>query len=150
MVGQVRARLGSTFTAVGLLSVIIAGCATDDGPGGVMPDDTPTPSAPAPSSSDGPPMSSTDLPTLRPPSGPPRTPSDQVPVGWLTGTVTAGGTGPCYGLETDDGAQYAVYGDQGWTLRRGERVRVRVEPLRLKIYCGPGTHVSMLELRRPG
>jgi hypothetical protein len=49
-----------------------------------------------------------------------------------------------------DGAQYAVYGDQGWTLRRGERVRVRVEPLRLKIYCGPGTHVSMLELRRPG
>ena len=93
-------------------------------------------------------MSSIDPPTARPPSPPPPTPTDIVPPEWLVGTVTKGGTGPCYGIRTDDGKLYALYGGSGVALDLGIKVRVRVEPLKLKIYCGPGQHVAILEIER--
>ena len=101
-------------------------------------------------SSDSPPLSSTPPPTISPPTGPPSTPSDQQPTGWIAGRVTRGGSGPCYGLETDDGVQYAMYNADGITLETGAVVRVRVEPLRLFIYCGPGQHVHMLKVEIVG
>jgi hypothetical protein len=95
-----------------------------------------------------PPMSSTVPPSQRPPSRPPKTPTNDVPPGWIVGTVTKGGTGPCYGMETDEGKLYALYGGGGVVLERGSKVRVRVEPLKLKIYCGPGLHVNILEIKQ--
>jgi hypothetical protein len=93
-------------------------------------------------------MSSTVPPSQRPPSRPPTTPTDVVPPGWIVGTVTKGGTGPCYGMETDEGKLYALYGGAGVALERGSKVRVRVEPVKLKIYCGPGLHVNILEIKQ--
>ncbi len=109
---------------------------------------TGTPSVPPVTPTNPPPSAGTDLPTFGPPTGPPSQPTDQIKTGYLTGTVTKGGKGPCYGLEADDGRVYALYSTAGENLARGERVRVRVEPLRLKVYCGPGPHLSMLTVAR--
>jgi hypothetical protein len=107
------------------------------------------PSAPAgPSSPSGRPgspgLSSTQLPAPRPPKGPPKTPSDLITGTWIVGTVTAGGSGPCYRLVTDGGEEYAMHSDAGIALRQGSRIRARVAPLRLRIDCGPGRPVSLL------
>ncbi len=91
-------------------------------------------------------MSSTDPPTSRPPPSPPPTPSGVVPPEWIVGTVTKGGTGPCYGMRPDEGKLYALYGGGGVALEVCSKVRMRVEPLKLKIYCGPGQHVAILEI----
>jgi hypothetical protein len=141
--------------AVGLAlsGVLLAGCAS-------LPDGSATPGetssrsvdqSQSPANPSGraaiPPVSSTVPPSQRPPSRPPKTPTD-VPPGWIVGTVTKGGTGPCYGMETDEGKLYALYGGGGVALERGSKVRVRVEPLKLKIYCGPGLHVHILEIKQ--
>jgi hypothetical protein len=89
-------------------------------------------------------MSNTALPTMRPPK-PPKTPTDLVPHDVIVGKVTRGGSGPCYGLLTVDGDEYALYSAKGIELEEGTTVRVRFEPLKLKIHCGPGRHVSLLE-----
>jgi hypothetical protein len=102
------------------------------------------------SESSSPPLSSVPPPTVITPTGPPSTPSDPQPTGWIAGRVTQGGSGPCYGLETDDGIQYALYNADGVTLETGAVVRVRVEPLLLRINCGPGQHVHMLEVEIVG
>jgi len=70
------------------------------------------------------------------------------PTEWIAGTVTRGGTGPCYGMETDDGKLYALYGTDSAALERGTKIRVRVEPLKLRIYCGPGEHLKILKLEQ--
>ena len=44
----------------------------------------------------------------RPPE-PPKTPSDLVPHDVVAGRVTRGGSGPCYGLVTEDGTEYAMH-----------------------------------------
>ncbi|HKA68635.1 MAG TPA: hypothetical protein VKG85_05900 [Actinomycetes bacterium] len=97
-----------------------------------------------------PPLSSVPPPTISPPTGPPTAPSDPKPTDWIAGRITRGGSGPCYGLETDDGVQYAMYSTDGITLQVGAIVRARVEPLRLFIYCGPGQHVHMLKVEIVG
>ena len=89
-------------------------------------------------------LSGTAPPTRRPPNRPPRTPSDLISGDWLVGTVSTDGSGPCYGLVTDDGEAYALHSDAGTTLRRGTRVRARIGPLRLRIDCGPGRQASLL------
>jgi hypothetical protein len=65
---------------------------------------------------------------------------------WIAGTVTIGGAGPCYGIETDEGQQYALYGEKGTVLTRGTKVRVLGEPLTLRIYCGPGQHLRIVKV----
>ena len=112
---------------VAMLAVLMAGCG---GP-------RPTSSAPAAS----PTLES--VPTSRP-SGPPREPTDNdKPAGWIVGTVTAGGTGPCYGLVTDDGIKYALHSTAGTRLDKGARVRVQGTPAKIRIDCGPGQLLEM-------
>lgn len=124
---------------VGAAAVLLAaGCAQEE-PGGQR----------------GPTFSSTSpgrprVPTVAPESAPPKTPTDTLPTDVLVGTVTAGGDGPCYGMETNDGVRYALYGDDGTALKRGDTIRVTVEPLNIKIYCGPGQHVAILKLEIVG
>ncbi|AGZ38650.1 hypothetical protein [Actinoplanes friuliensis] len=75
----------------------------------------------------------------QPVSTPPSTPTDQFQYDDLiVGTVNRGGSGPCYGLVTDDGRQFALYENQGRELIKGVRVQVRAEPSTLRIDCGPG------------
>ena len=77
-------------------------------------------------------------------SHPPRgfTDNDK-PTGWIVGTVTAGGTGPCYGLVTDDGTRYALHSTAGARLDKGARVRVEGTPAKIRIDCGPGRLLEM-------
>jgi hypothetical protein len=78
------------------------------------------------------------------PSRPPKTPSDQIKdPGYVVGTVTAGGSGPCYELSTDDGTRYALHSARGTTLVKGARMRVTIKPAVAKIWCGPGRPVEM-------
>jgi len=112
---------------VAMLAVLVSGC------GG------PRPSSPVPSVS--PTLES--VPTSRP-SGPPSEPTDNdKPTGWIVGTVTAGGTGPCYGLVTDEGVPYALHSTAGLRLEKGSRVRVKGTPAKIRIYCGPGELLEM-------
>lgn len=84
------------------------------------------------------------MPTPSPgkPSGPPKSPTDPQPTDFFVGRVVRGGSGPCYGVETDDGKVYAVYSTEAGNLAVGTTVRVYHKPLLLKIYCGEGEHVS--------
>ena len=78
------------------------------------------------------------------PSRPPKTPTDQIkPPGYVVGTVTAGGSGPCYELSTDDGTRYALHAADGTKLVKGARMRVTIKPALAKIACGPGKLVEM-------
>jgi len=82
-------------------------------------------------------------PGTLPPNRPPQKPTDTVVPGWVVGTITGASSGPCYGLMTDDGTEYALYSSKGFAVRRGERLRVQVDSLKLKIYCGPGRHAAV-------
>jgi hypothetical protein len=71
-------------------------------------------------------------------------PTDQIrPPGYVVGTVTAGGSGPCYELSTDDGTRYALHASGGTTLVKGARMRVTIKPAVARIWCGPGKLVEM-------
>jgi hypothetical protein len=101
-----------------------------------------------PASSPVPPTSSSpDISPTNNGSAPPKKPTDENSPGWITGTVTRGGSGPCYGMITDDGVEYALYDAAGTTLERNDRVRVRATEGRLKINCGAGKLVEVLELQ---
>lgn len=104
------------------------------------------PSAVPPAGRESPTTSRTDLPTLRPPTAPPRRPTDAKPTDVLAGRITRGGDGPCYGLVTDDGREYALWGvDQG-SFAVGTWVRVTTSPVVPKINCGRGTPASILKI----
>jgi hypothetical protein len=66
------------------------------------------------------------------------------------GRVTRGGTGACFGMETDDGKQYALYTTLSVLPKVGDTVRVKYAPLLLKIDCGPGEHVSAITITPVG
>ncbi|GID95493.1 hypothetical protein Adi01nite_49050 [Amorphoplanes digitatis] len=87
------------------------------------------------------------MPTGAPPSRPagiPKTPTDIVhTAGWTEGTITRGGTGPCYGMVTFDGVAYAMYSDTGIKLAKGDHIRARLAPAKLRIDCGEGIPVSV-------
>jgi len=75
---------------------------------------------------------------------PPEMPTDRLkPPSYVVGTVTAGGSGPCYQLSTDDGTRYALHSADGTTLVKGARMRVTIKPAVAKIWCGPGKLVEM-------
>ena len=73
-----------------------------------------------------------------------------VPAGWIEGSVTKGGAGPCFGLKSDDGVQYAMHSTEARTLKLGDRVRVQVTPSRLRISCGDGTQVQLQDIEALG
>jgi hypothetical protein len=123
-----------------------AGCGSDSDPGSGT---TPQSQSAPPSSST--PVRTSDLstptpPTLPTPQKPPKRPTDEITGAWFTGTVTAGGTGPCYQFTDEAGREYALYSARKLELRDGERVRVRLAPLEVRIYCGPGEHMRLLEV----
>jgi hypothetical protein len=115
--------------------LFLAGCAQGappvDGPG------SPAPAAPSTDAS---------LPTFTRPTAPPEDPTDQIKdTSIVVGLVTRGGSGPCYGLQTDNGTQYALYSNTKHELPRGKYVRVQTKPSLLRIDCGPG---KLLEIVR--
>jgi hypothetical protein len=106
---------------------------------------------PAPTASSRPALPATPTekaqrPTPSVPPGPPRDPTDQIKkTDIVVGTITRGGSGPCYGLQTDDGTEYALYSNRGRELTHGSRVRLRVKPSLLRIFCGSGRFVEITE-----
>ncbi|MFC3503849.1 hypothetical protein ACFOOK_23160 [Micromonospora krabiensis] len=88
------------------------------------------------------------LPTLRPPTGPPDKPSDLRRSDLLAGRISRGGSGPCYGLTTDDGTEYALYGENLGTWPTGSWVRVTVGPASGTAECGPGIRKDLLTITR--
>ena len=66
------------------------------------------------------------------------------------GRVTRGGSGPCFGMETDEGKQYALYTTATVRLEVGDTIRVKYAQLLLKIDCGPGEHVSAVTITPVG
>ncbi|MEU7904198.1 hypothetical protein [Actinoplanes sp. NPDC049118] len=104
---------------------------------------TPATSSPAPVPSGLPGTVPTGAPPSRP-AGIPKTPTDIVrTAGWTEGTVTRGGSGPCYGMVTFDGVTYAMYSDTGVKLAVGDHIRARLTPAKLRIYCGEGIGVNL-------
>ncbi len=91
-----------------------------------------------------------------PPVATPRTSAPEsagasaVPAGWISGRVTKGGAGPCFGFKADDGVQYAMHSIQARTLKAGDRVKVQVTPSRLRISCGDGVQVQLQALEALG
>ncbi|MEH0971949.1 hypothetical protein V6U77_12525 [Micromonospora sp. CPCC 205546] len=130
-----------------------AGAAGSDPPAGsadATPDATgAAPSVPGPTSPSGrtgPPLSATRPPTLGPPTAPPRWPSDLRKANVLAGRITRGGAGPCYGLVTDDGREYALHGTDKGTFATGAWVRVTIAPADPAAPCGPGTPASIVKI----
>ncbi|MEV4637902.1 hypothetical protein AB0J80_11160 [Actinoplanes sp. NPDC049548] len=83
-------------------------------------------------------------PGAKKPSGIPKTPTDVVASpGWTDGFITRGGSGPCYGFADWDGKPYAVYSPVGTQLRKGDHIRARFVPNKLRINCGDGAQVVM-------
>jgi hypothetical protein len=69
-----------------------------------------------------------------------------VPSDVVTGYVTRGGTGPCYGLVDDDGVEYALHSTAGLQLDEGTYIRARIARHAPETSCGPGRNVAALEI----
>jgi hypothetical protein len=134
-------------------ATVLAGCGAEPVRESVPTGPYPSPVSPAPTDPVPPPDSPTPaaLPTLTRATAPPNGPTDNLKkTDLVVGTVTRGGSGPCYGVQTDDGTQYALYSGNGESLVRGTRVKVRTKPTRLRIDCGAGRFLEMttVELMR--
>ncbi|MBO3740812.1 hypothetical protein [Actinoplanes flavus] len=147
-------RIALALTAV----AIVAGCASSPSsgtlPASSAPSTAPSPDTPSPepsaeASSAEAPSAATPLPTITLTKKPPKEPTDPQPsTGWVTGMVTRGGKGPCYGMITDDGQRYALYSTEGVELAKGDRIKAHLETTMLRIYCGPGTLMAMTEVEQ--
>jgi hypothetical protein len=140
-----------TATATLLVLGILTACSASPSaaPGTsvpVTPSDSRTTAAPSPS---GPYRSVPAGPAPTKPAGIPKTPTDDIPSpGWTEGTITRGGSGPCYGLVTFDGVAYAMYSAEGTDLAEGEHIRAALTPAKLRIDCGEGIPVAMGAIQR--
>lgn len=135
----------ATFLVLGCLTACASPAVTPGNSVPVPPSDAASPVAPAPNTPPGSPdASARDRITPSKPAGIPKTPTDDIPSpGWTEGTVTRGGTGPCYGLITFDGVAYAMYSDAGVTLAKGDHIRAELTPAKLRIDCGTGIPVQL-------
>jgi hypothetical protein len=128
-----------------LLAVIavvagLAGCAQDTMPK-TLPIDTPvsSPSIAAPATS--------PVPAWGPATKPAKDPTDRIKkTDTVAGMVTKGGSGPCYGIMTDDGTQYALHSTAKLQLPKGKYVKVRAVPSASRIYCGPGKLLDLIQV----
>ncbi len=119
--------------AVGAFAAFTTGCGASGSTSSGSAPSAAAPSAAAP------------LPTITLTEAPPKEPTDNLPeTGWVAGMVTRGGKGPCYGLTADDGTRYALYNADGIELKEKARVKVKLETALVKIYCGPGSLMSMV------
>ncbi|MEU4402208.1 hypothetical protein [Micromonospora orduensis] len=91
-----------------------------------------------------PPLSRTVPPTIpavpKPPK--PTDPTDKRASDLVSGHITRGGSGPCYGLVSEDGIEYAVHGTG--SLTEGSFVTLRVISRSSEVDCGPGVRVSIV------
>jgi hypothetical protein len=72
-------------------------------------------------------------------ASPPDYPTDNIKkTSIVVGVVTRGGSGPCFGVQTDDGVEYALYSGLHLTLTRGQYVRLRTALSDLRVDCGSG------------
>ena len=141
---RVKSRFAPTATLVLILAALLggaAGCAGEAGGDGAAP-------APSGTSASSPATSAATSAATPLPGTPPKTPSDDRGTDRIAGRITEDATGPCYGLITDDGKVYALYSTERLALKKGDTVRVRVAPPRLKISCGAGTQMSALEIEK--
>ncbi|GAA0524437.1 hypothetical protein GCM10010172_01080 [Paractinoplanes ferrugineus] len=123
------------------VAVVLGGCAGPD-----VPQSAASAAGPTSATSAAPPPS---LPVAPLTSAPPNGPTDQIKkTDWVVGTVTGDSSGPCYGLETDDGTQYALHSTAGTKLVKGRRMRIKTAPMLVRMYCGPGTHREMVAAER--
>jgi len=97
------------------------------------------------------PLSSIPPPSLRPATSPPTNPTNPtdalVPI-WLTGTVTAGGTGPCYEFLANDGRRLTLYSSEGDALKAGGPIRALVTPASFRQPCGANLLMRLLRVER--
>jgi hypothetical protein len=129
-----------------LLAVIagLAGCAQDTMPK-TLPIETPV-SSPSISSPSAPPAPAVG-PATKPAAKPGKDPTDRIKSSnVIAGMVTKGGSGPCYGITTDDGTQYALHSTAGVQLPKGKYAKVRAVPSALRIYCGPGKLLDLIHV----
>jgi hypothetical protein len=122
---MIRMRTTAAALAFAVTGLVIGGCAGAE--------TTSPPASPAPIAS-----------TENAPA--PATSTDAVPAGWITGTITRDGEGPCYGLKADDGTAYAMHSDNPQKVRTGDKVKVQVTPSLLRMSCGDGTQVQIKAL----
>jgi hypothetical protein len=165
----VQPRTRAALTGTGLAALLaLTGCAGTRNEGdAVSAEQTPSgtssagapPSASAPTGPTDPASSSpagrparsqVPLPTLRPPTRPPRRPTDARKVNALAGRINRGGDGPCYGLVTDDGRQYALHGTGKGTFAVGTTVRVTIGPADPAADCGPGIPATIVDISPVG
>jgi hypothetical protein len=143
-----------TLFATAVAALLLTGCgrapAAQDAQSAQEAGATPTVSVPT-SPVVPPPAGDSTLPPVGTSTGqPPKTASDNSESGWIVGSITAGGGGPCYALETDDGVQYSLYGSAGM-LAKGQRVRVRIAGYSgAAAACGPGTKATIVKLEKSG
>ncbi|MGN9802879.1 hypothetical protein [Micromonospora sp. L32] len=114
-------------------------------PPATAPSGPPVPSAGRPT-----PLSAIEPPTLPRPPGPPKKPTDNRVTDVLAGRITRGGSGPCYGLVTDDGREYALHGSGMGVFGTGTTVLVTIAPGDPAHDCGPGTRASIVKISRVG
>ncbi|MEU1752515.1 hypothetical protein ABZ436_07660 [Micromonospora matsumotoense] len=114
-------------------------------PAGRPSDTRPPTTGPAASAGRPAPLSATP-PALRRPTAPPRHPTDQRRPDLLAGRITRGGDGPCYGLVTDDGREYALHGTGMGAFATGTTVLVTVGPADPAATCGPGTPLGIVRI----
>ncbi|MFF2370476.1 hypothetical protein [Agromyces sp. NPDC058110] len=127
--------LGLAFAAVAV--GLLAGCAPSSR--------GPAESASA-AASETPPMSSTDLPTLEPPTAPPTAPTDALPNGTVAGRVSATSDG-CLEVTTDEGDVWSLTGAAGASISIGDTVLAKVEPLPAAgTSCGSGTPARLVSV----
>ncbi|RKN48404.1 hypothetical protein [Micromonospora endolithica] len=119
-------------------------------PGGTEPPAGPTATPPAgsvaPSGRTGPSLSPTRPPTPGPPTALPSRPTDLRRVNALAGRITRGGDGPCYGLVTDDGREYALHGVGKGSFATGTWVQVTIGPADPAADCGSGTPATLVKI----
>jgi hypothetical protein len=86
-------------------------------------------------------------PAITEKTGPPRDPTDSIKkTNLVVGVVTRGGSGPCFGVRTDDGTDYALYSVNPLTLTHGTYVKVRTRTAKVRIDCGPGKFLEITAL----
>ncbi|MEV7329590.1 hypothetical protein [Micromonospora sp. NPDC093244] len=93
-----------------------------------------------------PPLSRTVRPSLPAAPKPPKPtgPTDKRASDLVSGHITRGGSGPCYGLVSEDGIEYAVHGTGFGKLTEGSFVTLRVISRSSEVDCGPGVRVSIV------
>jgi hypothetical protein len=122
----------------------LAGCA-QDATSRTLPIETPVSSPSIAASPTSP------VPAWGPATKPAKDPSDRIKkTDTVAGMVTKGGSGPCYGIMTDDGTQYALHSTAKLELPKGKYVKVRAVPSASRIYCGPGKLLDLIQVDSVG